>query len=145
MSLPNRRFRILTRGLVTLVGLASNGPWLLACDASGAVERVRRVDLLSDFRKDFQDGYEWKPSDVVEMLRANPDAYVLAGQLSGYVPGSPLLTAMGRRIDSWQDAIRRYNETHDPDLDMERICIDWRPDVVLKHIDGSGGEENCGS
>lgn len=57
-----------------------------------------KVVVLSDFRRDFDRGHEWKPADVVRMLAERPDAYLWIGSFSG-----------------------------------------WRPDLVLKHIDGSGG------
>jgi hypothetical protein len=50
---------------------------------------------------------------------------------------------VGARVDRWQAAIAEWNRGHDPDLDAGRLCADWRPELVFKHVDGSEGEENC--
>lgn len=104
-----------------------------------------RAPVLLSFRDDWNRGREWKPSDVVELLRARPDAFLALGWLSGYSVGSPLYRGLGARVDAWQSAIAAWNSEHEPDLDAGRLCADWRPDVVWKHADGSEGETSCGT
>jgi hypothetical protein len=83
---------------------------------------------------------------VVRLLRQRPEAYLSLGWLSGgYSIGSPLFLALGRKVNRWQSAIAQWNAANDPDIDAGRICIDWRPDLVFKHIDGSEGETSCGT
>lgn len=106
---------------------------------------VPRVPILLSYRDDHQRGHPWTPDDVVGLLRRRPEAFVFVGALSGYPIGSPLYRAMGGKVNRWQKAIADWNTTSDPDLDPARICINWRPDVVFKHIDGGEGENSCGS
>ena len=101
--------------------------------------------VLLSFRDDWNRGREWKPDDVVDLLRSQPDAFLAIGWISGYSVGSPLYRGVGRRVDRWQEAIADWNKEHDPDLDPGRLCADWRPDLAWKHVDGSEGEASCGT
>src|SRR5690606_18829352 len=74
-----------------------------------------------------------------------PGAHLLVGALgAGYPVGSPVLSGIGRRVDSWQSAIAEACAAGEP-LDAGRLCADWRPDLVYKHVDGRYGEARCGS
>jgi hypothetical protein len=86
----------------------------------------------------------WSTGDVLDLLRLRPDAYLLIGPLAGSYPvGSPLLASVGRRVDRWQAALDAAAANGAPAA-AERLCIDWRPDLVYKHVDGRHGER-CGS
>jgi len=106
---------------------------------------VPLVRLLVSYRNAWNRGVDWSPADVVDLLRAHPDAYLALGDFAGYSLGSPLLNELGHRVDSWQRAISDYDRKHGATLNPGHICIDWRPDLVFKHVDGSQGEESCGS
>lgn len=106
---------------------------------------VPRVPLLLSFRDDFNRGRTWEPEDVVALLRRDSTSFLALGWLSGYSIGSPLYRGVGRRVDRWQEAIAAWNAAHEPQLDAGRLCIDWRPDLVWKHVDGREGERSCGT
>lgn len=104
-----------------------------------------RVTVLVSFRDDFDRGRVWSADDVLGLLRARPGAHLLVGFLgAGYPVGSPVLRGLGRRVDAWQQAIAEARAGGEP-LDAGRLCADWRPDLVYKHVDGRRGEAGCGS
>jgi len=104
------------------------------------------VVVLLSYRDDYNRGVRWSPEDVVGMLRRRSDSYLAFGSFDpGYPVGSPLYRALGAKVNHWQRAIAEWNAENDPDIDGGRLCIDWRPDLVFKHIDGSAGESGCGS
>ena len=104
------------------------------------------VPILFSYRDDHNRGVRWSPDDVIALLTRRPDALLALGNFGpGYPIGSPLFRALGGRVNRWQRAIGEWNAEHDPDIDPGRICIDWRPDLVFKHVDGSDGEAHCGT
>src|SRR5262249_52661167 len=104
------------------------------------------IPVLFGYRDDYSRGVHWSPESVIAMLSLRPDHSLALGNFGpGYPNGSPVLRAIGDNVNNWQRAIADWNANHDPDLDPGRICVDWRPDLVFKHIDGSGGEVQCGT
>jgi len=144
-------------GALVLAGVAIAGfvPALrdgLARGRSGLLQRwverrspVPRVPLLLSFRQDFDHGRAWSASDLLDLMRRRSDAYLLIGFLgNGYPIGSPVLRGIGRRVDAWQEAIAQAQAGGEA-LDAGRLCIDFRPELVFKHVDGSRGERDCGT
>jgi hypothetical protein len=107
-------------------------------DAPGAV-------VLQGYRRDYDQGKRWSSADVVDLLRRWPNGHLEIGPIANYPIGSPLYRGIGHEVDDWQAAIAKWNAGHEQALDASRLCIDWRPDLVVKHIDGSDGETSCGT
>lgn len=137
-------------GLLVAAGLRAPAIGDLAARGRGTLAQrwiewhspVPRVPVLVSFRDDYDRGHGWSAGDVVGMIQRRPDAYLLIGFLgAGYPVGSPVLLGIGRRVDGWQQAMAAV-----PALRQEarRLCVDWRPDLVFKHIDGRRGERRCG-
>ncbi|MDX2087795.1 MAG: hypothetical protein SFX73_08095 [Kofleriaceae bacterium] len=106
---------------------------------------IPRVPLLLSFYDDFHRGADWTPPRVIQLLESNPGAYLYVGNYDVTLPiGSPVRAYVRSRVDEWQRAIRHHNRGAAIPLDEGRLCVDWRPDLVFKHVDGAQPGDHCG-